>query len=543
MAKRERMTSVDSAWLHMEDPTNLMMITGVLLFESPLPIGLVKDVIETRLLAKFPRFKQRVVTRGRLRKITYWEDDDHFALDAHLHHIALPSPGDDRALQELVSDLMSVPLDPNKPLWQFHLVDGYGRGSAIVSRLHHAIADGIALTQVLLSLTDEQPDTPFAQPELEESESWNPLGAMTRQARSAFKVTQKAAELLIQEGRDFWQNPSATAIDLAKLGVGGAAALSKALLLPADNQTVFKGPLGVRKLALWSRSIPLAQVKAVGQATGGTVNDVLLTAMTGALRRYLSDRHSLVDTIRAFVPVNIRPPDEPISLGNKFSLVFLSLPVGKADVIDRLTTLKANMDAIKQSSEAAVNYGILNAIGMSTLQVQQMAINMFGAKATAVMTNVPGPRQTIYMAGQAMSGMMFWVPQSGRVGLGVSILSYGGEVMLGVAVDAGLIPDPEQIVAYFHQEFDAMLQLVEQAEAAAPPPAAEAPIAVEAAPVVEAESPAVKTPRCQALTMAGRPCRNRPIQGSGFCRRHHPHPETLGDSLVDDLLLEPNSAE
>lgn len=513
MTKRERMTSVDSAWLHMEDPTNLMMITGVLLFDEPLELAAVKDVIETRLLAKFGRFKQRIVTEGLLRKVTYWEDDAHFDLDAHLHHIALPAPGDDTALQELVSDLMSMPLDYNKPLWQFHLVDNYRGGSALISRLHHAIADGIALMRVLLSLTDDQPDIPFAEPELEDSDGRSPLESVSRQMRTALKVTQKAAELLIQEGLELWQKPAETAADLARLSIGGAAALGKALLLPADNPTVFKGALGVRKLATWSPPLPLARVKAIGQVTGGTVNDVLLTAMTGALRRYLLERGDLVESVRAFVPVNIRPPDEPIEMGNRFSLIFLTLPVGIDDVVERLQTLKEEMDAIKQSPEAVVNYGILNVIGMSSSQVQEMAVNLFGTKATAVMTNVPGPRQPIYLTGHRLSGMLFWVPQSGRVGLGVSILSYNEQVFLGVAVDAGLVPDPERIVAYFEQEFDEMWQLTATPTAPEPVEAAEAPVA----PPVETASA-----NCQALTRAGEPCRNRPVAGSPFCRVHQP---------------------
>ncbi len=517
MAKREKMTSVDSAWLHMEDPTNLMMITGVLLFDAPLPLEALKMVVEDRLLANFPRFKQRVVEEGLLLKTPYWEDDPYFNLDAHIHHIALPAPGDDAALQELVSDFMSTPLDFSKPLWQFHLVDGYGQGCAIMARLHHAIADGIALVRVLLSLTDEAPAIAFAEPELSDSERWSPLENMARTARSALRFTQKATERLRHEWMDIWQRPGETLADLAQLGAGSALALSKALLLPPDNPTVFRGTLGISKKAVWSRSLPLDQVKAVGRVTGGTVNDVLMAAMTGALRRYLLERGSMVETIRAFVPVNIRPPDEPIEMGNKFSLIFLSLPVGKEDLVDRLLTIKAEMDRIKQSPEAVVNYGILNALGVSPKQVQEMGVEMFAAKATAVVTNVPGPRSAIYLAGQPLKGLMFWVPQSGRVGLGVSILSYNQQVMLGVASDVGLTPDPERIVDYFHQEFEEMLSLVTQAQESAP--ATKAPTSLED---VEVEGAV-----CQAFTKTGQPCRNRPMRDSIYCRVHQPQPSAV----------------
>lgn len=541
MAKREKMTSVDSAWLHMEDPTNLMMITGVLLFDAPLRLEDLKMVVEDRLLAHFPRFKQRVVEEGLLLKTPYWEDDPHFNLDAHIHHIALPTPGDDLALQELVSDFMSTPLDFSKPLWQFHLVDGYGAGCAIMARLHHAIADGIALVRVLLSLTDEAPEVTLAEPAPADSERWNPLENMARTARSALRFTQKATERLRHEWLEVWQRPGETLADLAQLGAGSALALSKSLLLPPDNMTVFRGPLGISKKAVWSRPMPLEQVKAVGRVTGGTVNDVLMAALTGALRRYLLERDSLVETIRAFVPVNIRPPDEPIELGNKFSLIFLTLPVGKDDLVERLLTIKAEMDRIKQSPEAVVNYGILNALGVSPKQVQEMAVEMFAAKATAVVTNVPGPRQAIYLAGQPLKGIMFWVPQSGRVGLGVSILSYNQQVMLGVASDVGLAPDPEQIVAYFHQEFEEMLSLVAQAEENAPAESAPAEVetvaaaysaGVSASPVEPLASTAVEVETvaavCQARTKAGQPCRNHPLPDSLYCRVHQGWDDSVG---------------
>ncbi|HEX9371458.1 MAG TPA: WS/DGAT domain-containing protein, partial [Roseiflexaceae bacterium] len=219
---------------------------------------------------------------------------------------------------------------------------------------------------------------------------------------------------------------------------------------------------GVAKRAAWSQPIPLDDVKAIGRAVGATVNDVLLAAVTGALRRYLQGRGEQVDglEIRAAVPVNMRSPNDPPTLGNRFSLVFLALPVGVDDPLDRLFDLKERMEALKQSPEALVTFGILNAMGMAPNQLQGFGVSLFGAKATAVMTNVPGPRETIYLAGAPITGIMFWVPQSGRLGLGVSILSYAGQVSLGIATDAGLAPDPEQIIDGFHAEFQQLARLV-----------------------------------------------------------------------------------
>jgi WS/DGAT/MGAT family acyltransferase len=251
-------------------------------------------------------------------------------------------------------------------------------------------------------------------------------------------------------------------LDLAKLGLDGVAALGKLLLIGPDAQTIFKGRLGVSKRAAWSSPVPLHDVKAIGRITGTTVNDVLLTAVTGALRRYLQLRGQPTDgiSIRALLPVNLRPLDGPIELGNRFGLVFVDLPIGIADSFERLVGFKQQMTTIKNSPEAVIAFGILSTIGMIPAGAEQRVVELFGNKATAVMTNVPGPREPLYLAGKRLRRIMCWVPKSGRLGLGVSILSYAGEVCIGIATDVGLVPDPEAIVAAFQAEFDELMDLV-----------------------------------------------------------------------------------
>lgn len=453
--RSEPLAPVDHAWLRMEDPTNLMMVTGILIFDQPLDFARVRATFEHRLL-RFAHFRQRVATAGDGAR---WEDDPHFNLDMHLHRIALPAPHDQAALQELVSDLMSAPLDFSKPPWQYHLIENYNGGCVLLGRLHHCIADGIALIRVLLSMTDSMPDAPWPStadapdaPDTRERRAGGPLGAV--------RTTVRSAERLVADGMDLFGDPSKLA-EMARQGASGATALSRLVLMSPDPKTAFKGPLGVAKRAAWSQKLPLDAVKAIGRAVGGTVNDVLLAAVTGALRRYLQGRGQDVDglDIRAAVPVNLRSLDEPPTLGNRFGLVFLALPVGADDPLDRLHDLKERMEAIKRSPEALVAFGILNVLGMAPAQVENLGLSIFGSKATAVMTNVPGPRETIYFAGAPLREFMFWVPQSGRLGLGVSILSYAGSVTLGVASDAGLVPDPEQIVAAFHEEFELLRRL------------------------------------------------------------------------------------
>jgi WS/DGAT/MGAT family acyltransferase len=516
----------------MEDPTNLMMITGIMVFGTPLEYERLKATIEKRLL-RFDRFRKKVVRP--LVGAAYWEDDPDFDLRYHLQRTVLPPPGDQAALQDVASLLGSTQLDLAKPLWQFHLVKEYGEGSALICRLHHCIGDGLALVHVLLSLTDAKPDTawPIIQPEMKQRRR-DRLGKLFRPARAAFKTKRRVSRALVQQCREMRADPSHIA-DLARIPVRGTAALGRLLLLWPDPKTRYKGALGVPKRTAWSAAIPLQDVKATGKGLGGTVNDVLLTAMSGALRRYLQDRGEEVEGLnfRAIIPVNLRPPGTEEQLGNKFGLVFLPLPIGIADPNERLHELKQHMDALKDSLEAPVAFGILSTIGMSPQAIQDVVVSIFGTKGTAVMTNVLGPRQTIYLAGAPLESLMFWVPQSGHLGLGVSILSYAGQVWMGVITDEGLVPDPDTIIAAFHAEFDELLEFACRAEETvgteepetesdkdpdkdietpSTPPEAQ----VEGSPEVASSEPG----RCQALTKTGAPCKNRPLPGSRFCRVH-----------------------
>jgi WS/DGAT/MGAT family acyltransferase len=458
--RTEAFTSADAAWLRMEDPTNLMMITGVLMFDEPINVARLHRVIEERLLV-FDRFRMRVKPGRTSSVLPEWEIDPYFNLSAHIHRIALPAPGGKRELQALVSDLMSTPLDFSKPLWHFHIVENYNGGSAALCRLHHAIADGIALVQVLLSLTDEQRDAPPATDGVRrDTRAANPIESFLLPAVRSLSNALTSAGTIIDEGRELLSDP-ARVIDVARTGVSGAQALNKLLFMPSDPPTLFKGALGVQKRAAWSEPIPLDDVKRVGGMFRCTINDVLLNAVAGALRRYMINRGAVVEglNIRAVVPVNLRPPGPITELGNRFSLVFLDLPIGIEDPFDRLLELKRRMEGIKSSPEALIAFGILNTIGVMPQQMAELVVDIFGSKATAVMTNVPGPRQRIYLAGSPIRQIMFWVPQAGHLGLGVSIFSYAGDVLIGIAVDAGLVPDPDTIVAAFHTEFNDLLRL------------------------------------------------------------------------------------
>ena len=452
----QRMSNADAAWLHMDRPTNLMVVNSVLWFDEPVDLIRTREVIRTRLVERFPRFRQRVVEARLGLGLPTWEDDPNFELGRHIHHLALPAPGDRRTLEALVSDLMMSPLDRTKPLWDTYLIDGYGEGMALVTRMHHCIADGIALSRLLLSLTDSAPDAGIAPPK-EERENRTLLDAMVAPVRAGAHL----AETGLHQGLEILAHPADELPGLAARTGSDARALAKLLLTTADADTVLRGKLGVARRVTWSDRMPLEDIKEIGHATGTTVNDVLIAAMTGALHRYLKRHHSLVDEIRTMVPFNLRPLDEPLprELGNRFGLVYLALPVGIKDPASRLSEVHLRMDRIKRSPEGMLSYGILSVIGMTPPQIEQRLLDVFAQKTTAVMTNVPGPREPLYLAGTELAGVVGWVPAAGSIGLGMSIFSYNGGVTVGFQVDPGLVPHPETIISDYETEVEALRQL------------------------------------------------------------------------------------
>jgi WS/DGAT/MGAT family acyltransferase len=453
-AKREPMSRVDTAWLRMERGTNPMMITGVLMFAEQMSLKALKQVVKQRFL-EYARFRQKPVDTP---AGAYWQDDEHFDLDWHVQHAALPGKGGKRALERFVSQLASSPLDTSRPLWQFHLVDAYEGGSALIARIHHSYADGIALVQVLLSLTDTSP-TAVKGSDLGKAwlkEQGAPVAARVGAAQRAMKLGGK----VLEQGMAIYRDPSLGAL-LAKEGGEIARELVQALALPDDPPTLLRGTLGTTKRVAWAEPIDLDEVKAVGRASGFTVNDVLMAAAAGALRSYMLERGAHVDgvTLRATVPVNLRPLEHAKKLGNHFGLVFLDLPVGEANPMRRLEFVGECMYQLKASRQAIVAYGLLAALGVAPPAVQSIALELFSRKATAVATNVPGPQQPLYLAGCMLREMMFWVPQTGSIGVGISILSYNGRVHFGLIADAKLIPDPDAVIRRFGPEFDKLVYL------------------------------------------------------------------------------------
>jgi diacylglycerol O-acyltransferase len=413
---------VDAAWYHLDGPANPAVVTAVAVTARPLQFARVRQALVRRLLF-FERFRQRVVERGIAVSTPCWQDMPGFDIDRHVHRAAVPAPHDEAALLALVSELASQPLDHALPLWQAHVVDNVGEGGALVFRYHHCIGDGAAMMTVAARL--------FAVP----SES----------CAAAPPASVAPTGLL----------------DAAAGVLAAASSIAGLLIQPADPPSPFKGPFSCGQRVAWSKPVSICDAKAIGARSGAKVNDVLTAAVAGALRSYLLGRGIDVrrTTLRAMVPVSLRPPERVGQLGNLFGLVILELPVNATSPARRLALTKSRMDALKSSPQALATQALFDLFGRGPKALEDLAGWVLGSKASVVLTNVAGPRETASLAGSPIARMMFCVPHPGdELGMGISIFSYRGEATLTVMADVNLVPDPSAITQAFDSEFAALLK-------------------------------------------------------------------------------------
>lgn len=456
----ERFFGVDAAWLHMGTLCDTL-IAGVAILDQPVTLRQMRAVLADRLL-RFARFRQRVREPRLGMGLPTWEPDPHFDLSVHLKRATLSAPGDWAALMQRVEQMMAVPLDPRRPLWQMFLVEHFGAGSALIMRQSHAVADGAALVHALDTLTGQTAEAsraplppPEPEPRCDEAEP-GLADAIVRALDGLDRVRSLSGDLL-NRGLAAASDPVGTTLR----GFSGAAALGKLLFIPPDHPTKLRGRCGPAKRAVTTDPVPLSEVKSISRALDAKVNDIILTAIAGSFRRYLRERGQSVTglNVRALVPVYLGEWDMAETMRNEFGLIFVSLPIGIANPLRRLRVVKQRMDAIKASPEAAVAYGILYGMGHTPPPVEHLIARVFGLKGTAVITNVLGPKQARYLAGSRMSRLIAWAPHPAGLALSLSIMSYAGQLSVGVATDARVVPDPESIVAGYDAEFAELRRL------------------------------------------------------------------------------------
>ncbi len=466
----ERMSKVDTAWLRMDSPSNLMMIVGVWILQPALSRDALAERITERLL-RYRRFRQiaREDAAG-----AAWLDDPDFDLARHLGtHRLKRARGQSaqEALQARVAALAMQPLDHAHPLWRFELIEQYEGGSALIARIHHCIGDGIALISVMMSLVDGGAPPPQrsrrkpAREGVAGAEDWvadtliRPLGDLTARALEVAGGGAAKSLALVAAPQQAFTGTVDQALDIGRLGGQLASDAAALALMPDDSKTRLKGMPGAVKKVAWCQPIPLDAVKAVGKAFNASVNDVLLSCVAGAIGHYLRGLGDNTEgqEIRAMVPINLRPLEDAWKLGNRFGLVPLLLPIGITNPVERLYAVRARMNELKGSLQPLLAFGVLSLAGLLIKPAQDALLSLFGRKTTAVMTNVPGPAKKLQVCGSTLEQTMFWVPQTGTVGLGVSVLSYGGGVQFGVIADTALCPEPQAIIDGFTPAFNQLL--------------------------------------------------------------------------------------
>lgn len=423
------MRPVDDVWLAMDQPDNLMVVEGLMVLDGELDRGTYVRLLDDRVLDRFPRFRQRARHAWLPWPGHWWEDDPSFDLDRHVREVRLPGPGGDAALEDHVASCLSRALDRQHPPWEVHLVQGYTTGTAIYTRLHHALADGTALLRVVLALADEELTT---DPDAGRS-------GVLQVARSAVRALPGTGRLL--------KTPM----------------VAEHLLLARRPASPLSVPPHHRKRAVWTPSIDVADLRGLRRATGTTVTDIVMSALAGALRRWLVAHavDPMIDDLPTMVPVDLRGSAalRAEDLGNQFALVLLDLPVGVDSTLGRLTETAARMRAIKDSPEAWLTYGLLEGMGLLHPRLRVHATDFFARKATGVTTSVRGPDQPLHLAGLPVTRMWAWAPMSADQSLSTSIVGYAGKIHVGFKVDSSAVPDPQVLVAGLQAELADLIAL------------------------------------------------------------------------------------
>jgi len=417
---REAMSGADAAWFHMDREHNLMVVNTVFCLDQRPDWDEVERLLRTRAVERFRRFRQRgvepPVTLGLL--APWWEDDESFDIRRHLTRVDLSSSTGQGALDQHVAEQATVDLDRRHPLWLLELIDLPGGAAALLLRTHHAIGDGAAIFKVIMALTDSAERPPAAQ----RAEAPSPAAAA-----DPFAIQRTAVAM---------------------------ATLTERLFQRRATQGALRAPLGGQKHVAHLEPIALRELKEAGRATGSTVNDVFLAALAGAFREHFAEQGIDPADVDVSMPVSVRDPrrDGRDELGNRFGLVFIRLPVAAADRRERRVLVTERTGALKSSQEPEVVFAGLSTLGHFPRGMQNAWVDAFSGDSAAVVTNVPGPRSAVSIAGVRVSRMYFFVPSTGPVGLGISFLSYNGNAIVSLIADRATLPALEPFAARLERE-------------------------------------------------------------------------------------------
>ncbi|HEX4806061.1 MAG TPA: wax ester/triacylglycerol synthase family O-acyltransferase [Conexibacter sp.] len=456
MANRDRLTGLDSSFLHLEhDASTHMHVASCMVFDGPPPTH---DELVTHVEARLhlvPRYRQRLAfvpfNQGR----PVWVDDPHFNVRYHVQHHALPPPGSDEQLKHLASRAFSQQLDRNKPLWELWLVEGLDGGRfAILGKTHHALVDGISgvdITTVLFDVTPEPAPTPAPE------QPWvpRPLPSSAELLADALLERATVPAEIARGVRALMTRPRRVAkVLFGDLAAVGSFALPGARSAPPSPLNV---PIGPHRRFAWAEE-DLDRIKAIKNALGGTVNDVVLATVAGGLGRYLrAHGHPTIDLrLRAMIPVSVRSEEARGALGNQVAAVWATLPVGETDPVERLALVRGEMEGLKESHQAVGARLLTELTGFAPPTVMAQAARLQARQRyfNLVVTNVPGPQFPLYVLGRQMRAIYPMVPLAQRLALGIAIMSYNGRLAFGLNADFDALPDIELLAKHLGEALD-----------------------------------------------------------------------------------------
>ena len=460
-----RMSPLDASFLHIENDVSHMHIGSAAIFEGPPPSYEEFLAAIRAKLPLVPRYRQKVrfvpLSLGR----PVWVDDPHFVLDYHVRHTAMPQPGGDDQLRNLVGRVMSQQLDRAKPLWEIWVAEGLQDGRwVMISKTHHSMVDGVSSSDLLSVLMDASREGGPAhadpwQPDREPNEAELVTGALAERMASPYEGVRTMLSALRgprRLSRTLWQG----ARDVAQ---------TRSMLMPVRDAAL-NGPIGPHRRWDWARG-RLADVKTIREALGGTVNDVVLAVITAGFRDLLLGRGQSIEdlTVRTLVPVSVRRESERGSYNNKVSAMFAELPVGIADPVERLAAVRTQMEDLKASRQAVGAEVLTSMTGFAPAMLLalggRVATRVPQRNLNTVTTNVPGPQHPLYLAGRRLLEVFPFVPLGSNLRVGIAIYSYDGGLGFGVTGDYDGAPDIDVLAKGIER---GMAELVELAQPGAP---------------------------------------------------------------------------
>lgn len=448
---REGMNPVDRAWLEMDEPGNPMVISALFQLDGPVDAAQFQKTLVERLL-RYPRFRQRVDgSHG----TACWVEDEGLDFCYHVQVRRLPEADFEQQLRRAVSTEVSRDLEHDRPLWRLLLFPHHGGPITVLFRAHHALADGVALVQMLLDSTD----TNTGGSAQRQSSGKKLRGSLLGHLVDELELLGSGLHRLGGAAREL-RRPRKL-LQRLEQGKATLGAVQRVLRLPRNRPEALDKPLSGRRCVAWIDGVPFAPLRRLAHQLDVHVNDVFMALLAGALGRHLHHGTPQLpeqQDLRVSIPVNLRTSTGP-DLGNQFGLVLLDLPVGLRDPQQRVRTVSQRMTALKASLEARVTLAGLAAAGHLPVPLEKKLVGVIGAKSTAVVSNLPGPKRHIRIAGARLRNLVFWPPQAGGIGIGISFFTYAGELSIGISADHNLLPNPQRLLEAMHEELRLLQRL------------------------------------------------------------------------------------